>query len=76
MITLNELFKWQSLLNEKVGLDDKIFARMLTPDPHDKQASIMAGRWIDDLLKGMSSEMEELRNCTYWKHWCSEAQEG
>jgi len=24
----------------------------------------------------MSSEMEELRDHTYWKHWCSEAQNG
>jgi phosphoribosyl-ATP pyrophosphohydrolase len=24
----------------------------------------------------MSNELEELRNCTFWKHWCKEAKQG
>ena len=24
----------------------------------------------------MSNELEELRDCMYWKHWCKEAKEG
>ena len=24
----------------------------------------------------MSNEIEELRDCTYWKHWCQEARQG
>ena len=24
----------------------------------------------------MSNELEELRDCTYWKHWCKEAKQG
>ena len=24
----------------------------------------------------MSNEVEELRDCTYWKHWCAEAKAG
>jgi len=35
-----------------------------------------AGKWINNYLMAMSNELEELRNCTYWKHWCKEAKEG
>jgi len=24
----------------------------------------------------MSNELEELRDCTFWKHWCKEAKQG
>lgn len=77
MLTLTEFFKLQSTLNKHVGLDDKRFARAFLPDVKPIHADLLkAGQWIDDMLKAMSSEMEELRNCTYWKHWCSEAQTG
>lgn len=79
MFTIAEIFKMQNILNERVGFDAKHFAEVFSQNPNsvDKQQSkIEAGRWIDDFLKAMASEMEELRNCSFWKHWCSEAQEG
>ena len=36
----------------------------------------MAGICLNDYLMAMSNELEELRNCTNWKHWCKEAKEG
>lgn len=80
MLTMADLFKMQSTLNERVGLNDKKFAEAFATTPghirNRKAELIEAGKWIDDMLKAMSSEIEELRNCCYWKHWCSEAQGG
>ena len=36
----------------------------------------MAGKWLSDYILAAGSELEELRNCTFWKHWCTEAQRG
>lgn len=79
MLTIADFFKMQDTLNERVGLDAEKFAKVFSTNPNSvvkQQSKIEAGIWIDDLLKGMASEMEELRNCTFWKHWCQEAQEG
>lgn len=80
MMTIADLFKLQSKFNERVGLDDQKFADRLSGTeerhPPDIGVLIEAGQWIDDILKAMSSEIEELRDCTYWKHWCQEAQRG
>ncbi len=90
MFTLVDLFKMQDTLNKRVGLDSRHFAEVLNPPTNGtmngvdqnienarlSQTLIEAGKWLDDLLKAMASEMEELRNCCYWKHWCSEAQAG
>lgn len=73
---LKRLFELQRTFNERVGLDDEYFARHFSANQPYKHALIEGGQWIDNMLKAMSSEIEELRNCTYWKHWCSEAQEG
>jgi dimeric dUTPase (all-alpha-NTP-PPase superfamily) len=35
-----------------------------------------AGEWLYDLINCISNELEELRNCIYWKHWCKEAKDG
>jgi len=80
MMTLKELFDMPATLNKRVGLDDKHFAEAFATTPgHVRERTadlIRAGEWIDDILKAMTSEMEELRNCTFWKHWCEEAQRG
>lgn len=76
MLTLTEIFELQSTLNKRVHLDDKRFADAFKHTRSTQVARLEAGRWIDDMLKAMSSEIEELRDCTYWKHWCSEAQKG
>jgi len=82
MFTIADLFKMQETFNERIGFDAARFAKTFSvagqqTDFRDYQgAKLDAGVWIDNFIKAMSSEMEELRNCTYWKHWCQEAQEG
>jgi len=76
-VDLNGFFKLQELLNEHVGLNWAYFVEKFSDLPTlDDDALVLAGQWIDDILKAMSNEIEELRNCTYWKHWCTEAQKG
>jgi hypothetical protein len=81
---LNEFFKMQGMLNKYVKFDDEKFRaafsdcspkRLLGVINYD-ECLLEAGAWIDDFLKAMNSEIEELRDCTFWKHWCSEAQGG
>jgi len=73
---LDDLFQLQDTLNERVGLNWAYFRKQLADLPADRDVLIESGQWIDDFLKAMSSEIEELRSHTYWKHWCSEAQGG
>jgi len=58
----------QSELNTRCGFDVKGLREKFDP--------LVAGKWIDNYLKAMTNECEELRNCTFWKHWCKEAQQG
>ena len=65
---LDELFQHQAELNRRIGFDpDPLKARF---DP------LMAGRWLNNYIDAASNELEELRDCTFWKHWCSEAKQG
>lgn len=65
---LEELFTRQAELNKRIGFDpDALRAKF---DPQS------AGIWLNNYLAAMSNELEELRNCTYWKHWCAEAKAG
>ena len=71
---LKTMFEMQEALNTKIG-------RPLKPwkDGINKEKGshlLYAGQMLDDLIKAVSSELEELRNCTYWKHWQKEAREG
>ena len=65
---LKKLFEWQAELNKRTGFDAKALRENFDPQ--------LAGEWINNYLAAMSSEVEELRNCTFWKHWCAEAQAG
>ena len=65
---LRELFQWQAELNKRSGFD----AEGLRAN-FDAQ---VAGQWINNYLAAMSSEVEELRDCTFWKHWCAETRQG
>ncbi len=65
---LKELFQWQAELNKRTGFDAKALKENFDPQE--------AGKWISNYLAAMSSEVEELRNCTFWKHWCAEALQG
>jgi len=63
-----QLFAWQADLNRKVGHDTQRYRRQFDA----KSAGEMLVNYID----AASNELEELRNCTYWKHWCAEAKQG
>lgn len=65
---LKELFDKQAELNKRIGFD--------TGGMRKHFDAKTAGKWINDYLMAMSNEVEELRDCLYWKHWCAEAQEG
>ena len=65
---LRELFQWQAELNKRSGFDAQALREKFDPQ--------VAGQWISNYLAAMSSEVEELRDCTFWKHWCAEAQQG
>ena len=65
---LKELFQCQAELNKRTGFDAQALREHFDPQ--------VAGKWINNYLAAMSSELEELRNCTFWKHWCAEARQG
>lgn len=65
---LNELFARQAELNRRIGFDADVLRRNF-----DAQ---LAGEWLNNYIAAASNELEELRNCTFWKHWCAEARAG
>ncbi len=65
---LRELFQKQAELNKRTGFDAQALKEDFDPQ--------VAGKWISNYLAAMNSEIEELRNCTFWKHWCAEARAG
>lgn len=65
---LDELFRHQAALNQRIGFDAEALRRRF--DPHT------AGQWLNNYIMAASNELEELRNCTFWKHWCAEAKRG
>ena len=65
---LTDLFERQAALNRRIGHD--------TQSMRDRWDPLVAGQWLNDYIVAASNELEELRDCTFWKHWCSEAQQG
>jgi hypothetical protein len=65
---LDELFKHQAQLNKRIGFDPEKL--------HDNFDPKIAGEWLNNYIMAAANELEELRNCMYWKHWCAEAKEG
>lgn len=65
---LEEMFAHQAELNKRIGYDTQSLREKFDPQK--------AGRWLNDYIAAAGNELEELRNCTYWKHWCHEAKEG
>ena len=65
---LKELFEKQAQLNKRIGFDAKKHRENFDPK--------VGGEWLNNYLMAMGSELEELRDCTFWKHWCKEAKEG
>lgn len=65
---LKDMFERQAALNKRIGYDTKSLREDFDP--------VKAGTWLNDYINAASNELEELRDSTYWKHWCSEAREG
>lgn len=65
---LQTLFARQAELNKRTGFDPDALRENFDPQ--------VAGQWLNNYLAAMSSEIEELRDCTFWKHWCKEAKDG
>ncbi len=65
---LEELFERQAQLNARIGYDTKALRERFDP--------LTAGRWLNDYINAAANELEELRDCTFWKHWCAEARRG
>lgn len=65
---LEELFERQAELNKRIGYDTQALRQNFDP--------IAAGTWLNDYINAAGNELEELRDCTFWKHWCSEAKQG
>jgi len=65
---LKEIFERQAELNRRIGHDTEALREDFDP--------VQAGKWLNDYLMAAANELEELRDCTFWKHWCAEAKEG
>ncbi len=65
---LEEMFAQQARLNKRIGYDTESLR-----EDFDVQT---AGIWLNDYIAAASNELEELRDSTYWKHWCAEAKSG
>jgi len=65
---LKELFEKQAQLNKRTGFDAAALRRNFDP--------LYAGIWLNNYIAAMSNELEELRDSTFWKHWCREARQG
>ena len=68
MDMLGDMFERQAALNRRIGYDTKGL--------REKFDALSAGRWLCDYIMAAGNELEELHDCTFWKHWCSEAREG
>ena len=65
---LKKLFEKQAELNLRTGFDAKALKENFDPQ--------YAGQWLNNYIAAMGNELEELRDCTFWKHWCKEAKDG
>lgn len=65
---LQELFERQAELNKRIGFDPAKLREHFDPQA--------AGEWLNNYIMAAGNELEELRNCLYWKHWCAEAKAG
>ncbi len=65
---LADLFERQGALNKRIGYDTEALRERFDP--------LAAGQWLHDYITAAGNELEELRDCTFWKHWCSEAKQG
>ena len=65
---LRDMFERQAELNKRIGYDTKSLRDDFDP--------VRAGKWLSDYILAAGGELQELRDCTFWKHWCTEAKQG
>ena len=65
---LQDMFERQAALNKRIGYDTKSL--------RERFDALAAGTWLNDYINAAGNELEELRDCTFWKHWCAEAKAG
>ncbi len=65
---LEKMFELQAELNARIGADTRSLKENFDPRK--------AGVWLNDYIMAAGNELEELRDCTFWKHWCAEAKGG
>jgi len=68
MDMLTEMFDLQAKLNARIGYKTDELRESFDP--------LRAGTWLNDYIVAASNELEELRDCMFWKHWCVEARAG
>ncbi|MCG3177774.1 MAG: hypothetical protein BIFFINMI_00094 [Phycisphaerae bacterium] len=79
---LNDIWRQQSSLNAKAGIDTAELGRRLrlaeeSGDPAAlAEIKLTVGRWIKNYLDALSAECHELQETLYWKHWYAEARAG
>ena len=66
----DKIYAEQIKLNERCGVTVSKFIDDINGN------SQSAGIRLNDYIMAVSSELEELKDCTNWKHWCKEAQQG
>ncbi len=76
-----KIYTEQAKLNERCGVPvlniiDGLSVPVATIATHFAALMRLAGTHLNDYIMAVSNELEELRNCTNWKHWCKEAQQG
>ena len=87
MVDLSAIFAEQKRLNERCGcpvdvIREHLRVRDNTTQVPSEEITIQEitiqeiGVWVNNYLDAMASEVQELKDCLYWKHWCKEAQEG
>jgi len=67
---LTKIFQRQAELNKKYGFDPNKY------QVGTAEWKLHRGQWLNDLITCAISELIELRDCTYWKHFYKEAREG
>jgi hypothetical protein len=65
---LSSIFSHQAELNKRIGFDAAALREQFD--------ARVAGEWLNNYIMAAANELEELRDCTFWKHWCKEAREG
>lgn len=70
--SLQDVFKAQEKLNARVDRDVRDLKDVVEDNSFDLQ---VAGEWVSGYIAAIHNELEELRNCMFWKHWCKEALE-